>query len=310
MHSFWQIDDNTYICQLSAVKIYYQVVKRLFHFASQYKLFTTALLCVGSFAAMGFLGIERSEALTFQEVTPLSAEDIHPVEDTLVKPLIYRSIQGMDTLPPEQLVKRFVDVILPAVLVVKRRIEQTRKRVARLKEKERWDAQDSVFFSELSDKYKADDMDDLLRRMHTHPNSIVLAQAAMESGWGTSRFSKEANNLFGVWSFNPDEPRIRALHSRGEKSIYLKKYEDLSLSIEDYFLVLARAGVYEGFRKSRMHQQDPYEMVNHLLYYSELRWKYVRQIKFLMKKYDLTQYDQYKIDPQYIVTRKRIKWLK
>lgn len=283
---------------------------RIFSFISHHQLFTLAVLIVAAFAATGFLSLEKVEVLTVEEIVPESSGDIFPVEDSLVKPLIYKDIYRLDTLSGDLLAHKFVEVLLPAVLVAKHRIEQSRKNIFRLREKERWTAKDSSFYRAQIDQYRAEDIDDLLLRMHTHPNSIVLAQAAMESGWGTSRFSKEANNLFGVWSFNPDEPRIRALHSRGEKSIYLKKYEDLSHSIEDYFLVLARAGAYEGFRKSRVQNQDPFEMVNHLLYYSEMRWKYVRQIKFLMKKYDLQRYDQHKLDPQYVVTRKKIKWLK
>lgn len=285
-------------------------MKRIFSFISHHKLFALAILIVGAFAATGFLSLEKVEVLTVEEIVPESSSDIFPVEDSLVKPLIYKDIQGLDTLSGDLLVQKFVQVLLPAVLVAKQRIEQSQKKVLRLRGKVRWTAKDSTFYHAQIDRYRAEGIDDLLLRMHTHPNSIVLAQAAMESGWGTSRFSKEANNLFGVWSFNPAEPRIRALHSRGDKSIYLKKYNDLSHSIEDYFLVLARARAYEGFRKSRVQNQDPFEMVNHLLYYSEMRWKYVRQIKFLMRKYDLQRYDQHKIDPQYVVTRKKIKWLK
>ena len=44
-------------------------------------------------------------------------------------------------------------------------------------------------------------LDDLLMRIDTVPNSLVLAQAAIESGWGTSRFAKQGNNLFGHWCF-------------------------------------------------------------------------------------------------------------
>ena len=62
-------------------------------------------------------------------------------------------------------------------------------------------------------------------RLKTHPTSIVLAQAAIESGWGSSRFYKEANNVFGVWSYSENEPRIKAMEDREGKSVYVKKYD-------------------------------------------------------------------------------------
>jgi len=72
-------------------------------------------------------------------------------------------------------------------------------------------------------KYKATNHQDLLQRIKPHPKSVALAQAAMESGWATSRFTKVANNLFGVWSFNKNEPRVPASQKRGNKTVYVKK---------------------------------------------------------------------------------------
>jgi uncharacterized FlgJ-related protein len=76
---------------------------------------------------------------------------------------------------------------------------------------------------------------DLLHSLKPHPISIVLAQAAIESAWLRSRFTLEANNIFGVWSFNKKEPRIAASGLRGEKTIYLKKYNSLKHAVKDYY---------------------------------------------------------------------------
>ncbi|HKJ91279.1 MAG TPA: glucosaminidase domain-containing protein, partial [Oceanipulchritudo sp.] len=46
-------------------------------------------------------------------------------------------------------------------------------------------------------------LDDLRRRVDVIPPSLALAQAALESGWGTSRFAREGNNLFGIWCYTP-----------------------------------------------------------------------------------------------------------
>ncbi len=74
--------------------------------------------------------------------------------------------------------------------------------------------------------------------MKTHPVSIVLAQAAIESAWGESRFFKKGNNIFGMWSYNRKEPRMRARETRNGKPVYLKKYRSLSDAIDDYFVTM------------------------------------------------------------------------
>ncbi|MEM9158516.1 MAG: glucosaminidase domain-containing protein, partial [Verrucomicrobiota bacterium] len=49
----------------------------------------------------------------------------------------------------------------------------------------------------------AETFKDLLSRVDVIPPSLALAQAAVESGWGTSRFAREGNNLFGMWCYQP-----------------------------------------------------------------------------------------------------------
>ena len=85
-----------------------------------------------------------------------------------------------------------------------------------------------------------------------HPKSIALAQAAMESSWATSRFFTEANNVFGVWSFNESEPRIAAGKKRGNKTIWVKKYHSIKASMQDYYRTLARGVAFSEFRKLKM----------------------------------------------------------
>ncbi|WP_373070142.1 glucosaminidase domain-containing protein [Sulfurimonas sp.] len=142
----------------------------------------------------------------------------------------------------------------------------------------------SSFVKKYMKKYSAKDYKELLRKVKPHPKSIAIAQAAVESGWGTSRFTKVANNLFGVWSFNKNEPRVRALQTRGEKKIFVKKYATLEDSIRDYYFVLATSRSFGEFRKLKMKTNDPYELVKKLDMYSEKRAEYgkelIRVIKF------------------------------
>ena len=133
------------------------------------------------------------------------------------------------------------------------------------------------------------------------PNSIVLAQAAVESGWGQSRFFLEGNNLFGIWSFKRNEPRIAAGRARQGKTVYIRSYQDMSESIIHYFEILGSSSAYRSLRKARLETDDPLLLLSHLRNFSERRTSYTNQLRDVLTKNNLTQYDNYRIDPQYLV---------
>ena len=78
---------------------------------------------------------------------------------------------------------------------------------------------DSEKLMRLRLKYAVETNQDLLIAIKPHPQSIAIAQAAIESAWGTSRIFTEANNIFGIRPFKQDEPRIAANSKRGDKVI-------------------------------------------------------------------------------------------
>ncbi|MFT6883797.1 MAG: Bax protein, partial [Marinoscillum sp.] len=184
-------------------------------------------------------------------------------------------------------------------LVSKYRIGRMKGRAEELLDKAVWTADDSIFFNAQAERFKASDLQDLIVRMQTHPNSIVLAQAAVESGWGSSRFFQDANNVFGVWSYNEDEPRIEANSHRWGDKIYLRAYEDISESVTDYFETVGRTFAYDTFRTARNNTQDIYQLLPHLKYYSERREEYVAQLTDMIQQNDFTKYDSCRIDPSY-----------
>jgi len=124
-----------------------------------------------------------------------------------------------------------------------------------------------------------------------HPISITLAQAAMESSWGTSRFFKEANNLFGIWSFNKKEPRIAASGQRGTKTIWLKKYSSVEDSVTDYYKNLGRSFAFKEFREEKMLSNNPYILVTKLDRYSEKGSKYGEELTSMMSYNKFLKYD-------------------
>ena len=140
-------------------------------------------------------------------------------------------------------------------------------------------------------EYKATTNSELLMALKPHPRSIAIAQAAMESSWATSRFFREANNIFGVWSFDEDEPRIAALQKRGDKTIWLKKYNSVEAAVYDYYRTLARSSAFAEFRKTKMTTDDPFLLVKKLDRYSEKGSLYGEELAAIIRFNKFNDYD-------------------
>ena len=150
---------------------------------------------------------------------------------------------------------------------------------------------------QLKKKYKVKTNEELLFALKPHPKSIALAQGAMESAWGTSRFYKDAYNIFGVWSFNKKDKRIAAGQTRGTKTIWLKKYDSAKESIEDYYLTMSRSSAFKAFKKLNYENQNPYLLVKKLDRYSEKGALYGKELAAMISyngftKYDIIQYEK------------------
>ncbi len=115
------------------------------------------------------------------------------------------------------------------------------------------------------------------------PKSIAIAQAAIKSSWATSRFFRKAYNIFGVWSFDEDEPRIAALEKRGNKTVWLKKYSSVEDAVYDYYRTLARSDAFADFRLAKMQTNDPFLLVTKLDSYSEKGSLYGEELISIIK---------------------------
>lgn len=145
----------------------------------------------------------------------------------------------------------------------------------------------------LKKKFDASSDEDLLLRLKPHPVSIVLAQAAMESAWGTSRIFREAKNPFGMWSYDPNEPRIAAEEKRcGKRTVWLKKFKTLNDAIRAYYKTIATGSAYKKFRQLRFKYNDPYKMTPGLDHYSEIGDKYIKDINQIIRDNKFTVYDE------------------
>lgn len=256
------------------------------------------------FTLFVFLFISASctsgEKIRIIEKSIKTANDIVPIVDSLVIPYIYTSAVSLNNLPVAEKKKKFFDMMLPAVLVAKEELALLLKRVNSLSLKPELSPDERSFIENLKVKYKANNIEMLKSRLHTFPVSIVLAQAAIESAWGTSRFFLEANNPFGLWSFDPNQERIEASSTRSGKKIYLRKFNNLEQAIDAYYTTLSTGGLFKDFRVERLKSNDPYLLVNYLIDYSERREAYVDEVKSVIKYNDLVKFDAYRVAPDYI----------
>jgi len=228
-----------------------------------------------------------------------SPKDITIFKQKKVKPINYVNTVSLNKLEVSEKKQKFFHMILPAILISKHKFKVLRNRVKRIIKNPNPSAKDLAFLKKMYKKFRTEDNKELLIRMKTHPVSIVLAQAAIESAWGESRFFKQGNNIFGMWSFNKNEPRMRAKETRNGKAIYLKKYKSLSDAIDDYFVTIGR-GAYDSFRKHRNITDDPLQLVRYLVNYCELKEKYTKRLRKFIIKNRLTKFDDFKLDSSYL----------
>lgn len=218
--------------------------------------------------------------------------------DSIIAPIVYHGNPDMRQVKGDERKELFINMMLPSILLAQHKVQAEREKIESFKQRaERGTAtfHDSMKIDSILSYYKCKHLEEVINNLHNHPISIVLSQAAIESGWGTSRFFLEANNVFGIWSYNKNENRIRAFETRGDNAIYLRKYNDLHGSVYDYLITISRASAYEKFREVRMTSDDPYELIQYLVNYSELREEYVKILGKVIRHNQLTQYDSFQL---------------
>lgn len=183
--------------------------------------------------------------------------------------------------------KRFLNTMFPIINSVYKELDKQYKDIKKNIDNPKYKQR----ISALKKTYKVKSNKELLMALKPHPKSLTLAQAALESAWGTSRFYKKANNIFGIWSFNKKEPRIAAAQKRDNRTIWLKRYPSRRESVRDYYKNLSRSSAYAEFRELKMKTNDPYKLVKKLDRYSELREKYTKEVAAVMKHNKLHKYD-------------------
>ena len=146
------------------------------------------------------------------------------------------------------------------------------------------------FITMLTRKYRTNLATEMVKRIDLIPLSMIMAQGAIESSWATSRFAKEGNNLFGIWTWSEKGivPGNRDEGTNHKVAIY----DSILDSIRAYILTLNRLPAYRSFREIRKQTMNPLKLADGLLYYSQRRDVYVWEIKDFIKYNNLRQYDK------------------
>jgi len=198
-----------------------------------------------------------------------------------------------EIVPPKMSVaqkkERFYALVNPAVQKVHAELMQQFLDV----QKDLKSSKNKKKIEDLKTQYKVKTDKELLLALKPHPQSIVLAQGAMESSWATSRFFVKAKNIFGMWSINPKEPRIAAGEKReGKRTIWLKKFATLEESVRAYYKTMGRAKTYKEFREVRFKTDDPFKIIEKLDKYSEIGKKYPQELGSMIRYNKLVKYDK------------------
>ena len=148
---------------------------------------------------------------------------------------------------------------------------------------------------------KKNDLFTLKIRMDVVPVSLAIAQAAKETGWGTSRFAVEGNALFGQWTYSGAGLKPKALDS--DKTHKVMKFSILKASIRAYQRNLNTHSSYKKFRRARAIMRDNDEKLDSLLLadyldlYAQTGKEYTKILKKIIKQNLLTDFDDVKLLP-------------
>lgn len=208
----------------------------------------------------------------------------------------------------------FLRYMLPYVLEANNAVRKQRERLLSLEKKhksgQRLGEVEAMWLDALFDEYrvKKGEFDALLKRVDTVPVSLALAQSAVESGWGTSRFAQQGNAPFGQWT-TKDHPGMVPLERKEGLTHKVRAFESLSNSVDSYLRNLNTHRAYQGFRNVRYKARsagkpvDSVEIAKTLSKYSEKGMVYVTLLQGIIKKNDLQSLDDARLGTSVVTFR-------
>ncbi len=206
----------------------------------------------------------------------------------------------------------FIQIVLPLIIEENAKIRLDRKELFRILSKKINTKKEKKWLSKKFKQYGLKDGDfySLKVRMDEIPVSLAIAQAAKETGWGTSRFAQEGNALFGQWTWNGEGIRPAGVDKDAKHKV--AKFAVLKASVRAYQRNLNTHSSYIEFRKERAIQRDNDEklnslkLVNYLDKYAETGQQYIDVLKKIIKQNSLTDFDDVNVMPTSNKTKKLI----
>ena len=240
------------------------------------------------------------------EDTKYKLEDVR--KKKLVKPvaltLLPNEIKMIESTKKRK--EFFIQIVLPLILKENNNIRIDRKRLFSIINKSNNSDLEKKW---LAKKYKqygipSKDLSTLKIRMDEIPVSLALAQAAKETGWGTSRFALEGNALFGQWTWSGEG--LRPKESDKNEGHKVMKFNVLQASVRAYQRNLNTHSSYRDFRKARAELRDNGKPLDSLILaeyldkYAETGDKYVEVLKKIIAQNSLKDFDDAKLLPSSI----------
>ena len=200
----------------------------------------------------------------------------------------------------------FIQIVLPLILKENNNIKIDRKRLFTIINKSNNTQREKKW---LDKKYKqygipSKDLSTLKIRMDEIPVSLAIAQAAKETGWGTSRFAQEGNALFGQWTWSGEG--LKPKDSDKNEGHKVMKFNVLQASVRAYQRNINTHSTYKDFRRARAELRDQEKELDSLILakylkeYAETGEKYVEVLQKIIKQNDLKDFDDAKLLPSSI----------
>jgi len=245
-----------------------------------------------------------------------------PLPGQIPAVILTRYPEGINDLTVKEKKKAFLHSLLPIALTALSEVADERRQLlnilAKFKtepqrfdpakggNKPAWlkslDSDEKKFITNLTKKYRTTSVSGLLSRVNTVPVSLILAQGAIESSWGSSRFANKGNNLFGIWTWGK-EGMVPAKREDGKKHL-VATYNSILDSVRAYVLMLNRVKAYTQLRTIRKRSSDPVALAAGLLNYSERGGVYVSDIGRIIDYNNLRDFDAFTIVAPSVKTAK------
>jgi Bax protein len=226
----------------------------------------------------------------------------HVRRKKLVKPIYFTRLpKDLDTIRSNtQKKETFLQILLPLVVAENEKIKKDRKFLQKIL-KENESKKNKNWINKKYKEYRVSDKNvgELIKKLDIIPTSIALAQAAKESGWGTSRFALEGNAIFGQWTWNGIG--MAPLDKDKDQKHKILKFPLLRASVKAYITNLNTHSGYKNFREKRLEMRTQnknlsgLDLIHELENYAQTGKEYTKVLEKIIKQNDLDEFENVKI---------------